>query len=58
MSYGDYSSFYKNCFDWKSVITCHTDGAGMFANTILNVPHSHYENLSIMCLQDQTFKFL
>ena len=40
------------------MITFHTNGTGMFANTILNVPHSNYENLSIMWLQDPTFKFL
>ena len=55
VSYGDYSSFYKKYYDWKSVITFHTDGTGIFANTIkrlregpfyiLKVPHFHYENL-------------
>ena len=44
---------------WLEVmITFHTDGTGMFANIILNVPHSHYENLSTMWLQNTTFKFL
>ena len=58
VSYGDYSSFYKNHFDQKSVITFHTNMTGMFDNTIkmlhegpfciLKVPQSHHENLSIM----------
>ena len=34
VSYGDYSSFYKNCYDLKSVITFHTNGTAMFANKL------------------------